>query len=112
MSLQRWKVIYRSAVKLFFPVPPTPTSYPGVGGTHSLKKETIYSPLSFIEQHLAKFVTLHQFLTFFPLRNRPSIRNCEEKIYIIAGNTYFSLSLTSFFHSHNFPKEGISVELI
>lgn len=52
-------VLYNIFSSIFFlPVPEKKKN--------SLKKETTYSPLSFIEQHLAEFVTLHQFLTVFP----------------------------------------------
>lgn len=93
-SLQRWKVIYSNAVKkknflaFFFPGPEKKKAF-------FEERKSLVLSLSFIEHHLAEFVTLHQFLAFFPLGTDFQLRT-EEK-YIIAGNTYFSLSLTVFF---------------
>lgn len=85
VSVPRWNVIYSSAIKLFFfsffPLPvPGGIKKKTTTQSHSLKKETTCSPLSFIGRCLL-VCDITSVPHFFSLRNRPSIRNCEEKIY-------------------------------
>lgn len=116
VSVPRWNVIYSSAIKLFFfsffPLPvPGGIKKKTTTQSHSLKKETTCSPLSFIGRCLL-VCDITSVPHFFSLRNRPSIRNCEEKIYnsrkyIFQPKFYF---FYFFFHNHSLPQEEISVE--
>lgn len=102
VSVSRWRVKYSSFIKHFFEFFFFPfLSLAGVGGwgkpkNHSLKKATTCSLLSFTGPR-SVVCDMTSVPHSFPLRNRPSVRNCEEKIYIIAGNTHFSPSFTSVF---------------